>query len=155
MTQKIYTTARGVPVDIGALRLQNENVRAVGNMGVNARGDRIDGNGNIIETAQAQLQRRLQQQSTNVSDAPVQSSRRPTATAATPAVDPIVEKEIDDSDFEDLIENNEVEAAATEETAQAPAGGGLAAAIARAQAVKQELDQTPKQKAQSHGVKRI
>ena len=49
MSVKIYSSARGKTVDMGALRLKNEQVRAVGNMGVNARGDRIDSQGNIID----------------------------------------------------------------------------------------------------------
>ena len=65
MTQKIYKSARGKQIDVGSLRLQNENVRAVGNMGVNARGDRIDSQGAVIDPKNQQLQRRIQRQ-TNV-----------------------------------------------------------------------------------------
>jgi hypothetical protein len=43
--RRTYRTSQGKTVDLGALLLQNENVRAVGNMGVNARGDRIDNKG--------------------------------------------------------------------------------------------------------------
>lgn len=75
MTTKVYKTAKGKPVDIGALRLQNENVRAVGNMNVNARGDRIDANGDVIDPRNQQIQRRMQRQS-NVSNGPVHSSSR-------------------------------------------------------------------------------
>ena len=50
MTTKVYKTAKGKPVDIGALRLQNENVRAVGNMNVNARGDELGPGGKIVRT---------------------------------------------------------------------------------------------------------
>ena len=70
MTNKIYRTARGKTVDMGTLRLQNEKVRAVGNMGVNARGDRIDAQGNIIDSKGNQLSRRIQRQ-TNVTTGPV------------------------------------------------------------------------------------
>ena len=52
MTRKVYRTANGKMVDLGALQLQNENVRAVGNMGVNARGD-------IIDSGNADAARRL------------------------------------------------------------------------------------------------
>ena len=38
---KVYRTANGGKVDLGALILSNENTRAAGNMGVNARGDRL------------------------------------------------------------------------------------------------------------------
>jgi hypothetical protein len=42
MTKDVYKSSRGKAVDMGALRLQNEKVRAVGNMKVNARGDAVD-----------------------------------------------------------------------------------------------------------------
>lgn len=45
---KKHTTAMGMPFDMAALRAKNEQVRAVGNMNVNARGDIIDSNNNVI-----------------------------------------------------------------------------------------------------------
>lgn len=41
-------TAQGKMLDMGALIKQNEHVRAVGNMKVNARGDKIDSYGRVI-----------------------------------------------------------------------------------------------------------
>ena len=41
MAKKTYRTAQGKMVDFGALLSQNENVPALGNMNVNARGDEI------------------------------------------------------------------------------------------------------------------
>ncbi len=38
----------GKNIDMAALKAQNEKVRAVGNMNVNARGDVLDSHGNII-----------------------------------------------------------------------------------------------------------
>lgn len=55
MTKQIYKTAQGKTIDIGSLMLQNENVRAVGNMNVNARGDLLDDNNQIISTKQEQV----------------------------------------------------------------------------------------------------
>ena len=46
----IYRTARGVNIDIDAIRLQNETTVAVGNQRVNARGDQLDELGNVIAT---------------------------------------------------------------------------------------------------------
>jgi hypothetical protein len=43
-----YTTAMGQSIDMEALSLRNEKVRAVGNMNVNARGDTIDSNNQVI-----------------------------------------------------------------------------------------------------------
>jgi len=50
MTKQVYNTANGKQVDMGALRLKNERVRAVGNMKVNARGDVIDDKGSVISS---------------------------------------------------------------------------------------------------------
>lgn len=48
MSTKKHVTALGVPFDMAALRAKNEKTRAVGNMNVNARGDILDSNNNII-----------------------------------------------------------------------------------------------------------
>jgi hypothetical protein len=62
MTSKVYKTAMGKVVDMGALMLQNENVRAVGNMGVNARGDRVDSQNRVIDKKSHQIQRQKKRQ---------------------------------------------------------------------------------------------
>lgn len=62
MTGQVYKTAQGKMVDMGALILQNENVRAVGNMGVNARGDKIDSVGVPLVTRSEQLTKQHNQQ---------------------------------------------------------------------------------------------
>lgn len=46
-----HISAMGKPVDMAAIRTKNEKVRAIGNMSVNARGDAIDSNNNVIENA--------------------------------------------------------------------------------------------------------
>jgi hypothetical protein len=66
MTNKTYRSAQGKTVDLGALILQNETVRAVGNMNVNARGDRIDEQGNPISTRSEQVNRSIDRTVTNV-----------------------------------------------------------------------------------------
>lgn len=45
---KLHKTALGRPIDMAAIRAKNETVRAVGNMNVNARGDILDSNNNVI-----------------------------------------------------------------------------------------------------------
>jgi len=75
MTNKVYKTAQGKIVDIGALMLQNENERAVGNMKVNARGDKIDADGHSISSRTQQSNKQYQQQ-TNTSAGTVVSSAR-------------------------------------------------------------------------------
>jgi hypothetical protein len=168
MSIKVYTSSRGKVIDMGALRLRNEQVRAVGNMGVNARGDRIDSQGNVIDPKNAQLERRIQRQ-TNVQELPV---------PAKPAVpkQPVVNLE----EFPDLPEDEEffepptpvapiVEPDPIPVVAPAPVepivaqpkevvddpNGGLAAAIARAKTVKQELEKTTREKQQSKPLRKI
>lgn len=62
MTRKVYKSAMGKPVDMGALILQNEQVRAVGNMGVNAAGDLVDSNNQVIDARNHQVQRQYNRQ---------------------------------------------------------------------------------------------
>jgi len=62
MTQKIYKSANGKTVDMGSLMLKNEQVRAVGNMKVNARGDLIDDSNKSIASKPEQVQRQYQRQ---------------------------------------------------------------------------------------------
>lgn len=62
MTKKVYKTARGKTIDMGALILQNENVRAVGNMNVNARGDILDSSDRVIDSKNKQIQRQNEKQ---------------------------------------------------------------------------------------------
>ena len=52
---KQVRTAKGRIIDMGALAKANETVRAVapGNVNMNARGDRLDASGNVIQTVQA------------------------------------------------------------------------------------------------------
>ena len=49
-TKKVYKTMQGRTIDIDRLRAQNEDVYAVGNMKVNARGDMIGNGGQIVKT---------------------------------------------------------------------------------------------------------
>jgi len=62
MTKEVYRSANGKNVDMGALRLQNEKVRAVGNMHVNARGDEVDDNNNVIRKKNDQVTKQYQRQ---------------------------------------------------------------------------------------------
>ena len=62
MTNEVYKSANGKAVDMGALRLQNEKVRAVGNMRVNARGDVINDSNEIIRTRNEQVGKQYQKQ---------------------------------------------------------------------------------------------
>ena len=167
MTSKIYKSAMGKPVDMGSLLLQNERVRAVGNMNVNARGDRLDSNNQVVEPKNQQVQRRYNRQ-TNVSSGPTHSSTLSALAEQQPMVDPA--DSFSDLPLDEPLSEPEivvpepaasapapvVEPAAVEEQPIAPAqGGGLAGAIARTREVKQELEKTRRQQAQAQGVRRI
>jgi hypothetical protein len=45
-----HTTARGEPIDIGALIAQNATTKALGNARMNARGDVLNENGIVLKT---------------------------------------------------------------------------------------------------------
>jgi len=198
MSVKIYKSAMGRVVDLGALMLENENVRAVGNMNVNARGDTIDGAERVVETRNKQVQKHYKQQVANtagvVPAASTQAAKKQHAqqkaakTKVAKSTVPVVkEKVVNDSvldvynderlvsnfdkmqdtapveievpEIESMEELAELEAAIPElpqDTIKSVPRGGLAAAIAKAQTVKQELLKTPRQAAQSKpGVNKI
>jgi hypothetical protein len=50
MAKNLYTTANGRVLNMDQMRLLNEKTIAVGNMGVNARGDQVAPDGSIIKT---------------------------------------------------------------------------------------------------------
>ena len=160
MTRKVYKSAMGKAVDLGSLILQNEGVRAVGNMNVNARGDLLDGNNRVIDQKNRQVQRQYQR-TTNVSNsAPVQTSTRAAKQSAAEAKNLVAEEP---DFFEDFSP------AATEFTTPVtqpapvddlivipPTGeGGLAAAIARSRLIKQEKEKTPRERAQQQAIRKI
>ena len=96
MTKRVYKTAQGQLIDIGAIILQNETVRAVGNMNVNARGDLLDANNRVIDQKNQQVSRqhrKLSQSSTGtVSTQPLHTStvsaRQSRAVAPVPELEP-------------------------------------------------------------------
>ena len=148
MTSRTYRTAQGKTVDLGQLILQNENVRAVGNMNVNARGDRLDSSNKVIDSKNQQVQRQHQRQiASNVSDQPVHTSnihaRRPKK------VEEIKTTPIDTTPIDITpIDTTPIDTV--------PSGGGLAAAIARSRTVVQEKEKTPREIKQfKPGVNRI
>ena len=125
MTRKIYRTAQGKIVDLGALQLQNEHVRAVGNMNVNARGDLLDSRNKPIDTRNRQVARNYKKQVTNVQDSNVYSDKQKAENlSATVEADIPVPPE----DFDNNVSRENLEASQPVV--------GLAGAIARAKATK-------------------
>lgn len=161
MTSKIYRSAQGKLIDLGALMLENEQTRAVGNMNVNARGDLLDSNNRIIEARPKQVQKQYKRQATVMDSGPVTSSTRAAKQNQKTGVNkkPAEVVESQDEDLADPITEEAQEAVA--ETPETPTSqpiprGGLAAAIARSREVKQEKLKTPRQVAQDQaGVRKI
>ncbi len=155
MTRKIYKTAQGKSIDLGSLLLQNEAVRAVGNMNVNARGDLLDSGNKVIDRKNRQIQRQHKRQTVAATKKTVHTS----TASAKQAKQEVPEVELTVDPFmEDLVVNQEpVVAAETQEPTvdDGTPQGGLAAAIARSRAIKQELEKTPRQRAQEAGLKKI
>jgi hypothetical protein len=144
MTKKVYRSAQGKTVDMGALLLQNEAVRAVGNMGVNARGDIVDSRNRVIDSKNKQVQRQNRRQTS------VTRTQVPDNTVNTVAAHSAIEADT----FDDLPEDNDIvndDVIADAETS----GGGLASAIAKARSVTQEKLKTPRQLNRLSGVKKF
>ena len=148
MTKKQYRSAMGKTVDMGALLLQNETVRAVGNMGVNARGDVVDGRNRVIDKKTQQIQRQ-NRRTTNVSRGPIS-----TGTLDAKKSQQLPEEITEDEEIFEVIDEPE-ETVVKEESAEPAFLGGLADAIARSRTVKQQLEKTPRQLARESGVKKI
>ena len=162
MTRKVYKSAMGKTVDLGALLLQNETVRAVGNMHVNARGDLIDGSNSVIDQKNRQVQRHYSRQSVKTQEP--QRVKNPIKATNTVEVKKIreqmanqlVESPVDVVDI--MQEQNSSQTGLPQDTPTAIESappGGLAAAIARTREVKQELEKTRRQRAQEAALKKI
>lgn len=108
-----YRSAMGKSVDLSAIRARNENVRAVGNMQCNARGDTIDSNNNVVSEASNRVNRVYSKTTVN----PTAQSKSPaaplqTSTRVTAPPPPAVEKdELSESEvelFQDLDGDEEI-----------------------------------------------
>ena len=162
MTRKVYKSAMGKTVDLGALLLQNETVRAVGNMHVNARGDLIDGSNSVIDQKNRQVQRHYSRQSVKTQEP--QRVKNPIKATNTVEVKKIREQmanqlaELQDDVADIMQEQNSSQTELPQDTPTAIESappGGLAAAIARTREVKQELEKTRRQRAQEAALKKI
>lgn len=132
MTQKTYRTAQGRVVDLGAMMVQNETVRAVGNMSVNARGDIIDNQDRVLATRGEQVNRNLNRQ-TNANSGPIATSgRAPVAPKLSEAEQLELDRKQRQAKREAVARGEKVEL-----TGDAPTQG-LAAAMARAEKLKDQ-----------------
>lgn len=172
MAGKFYRSSQGKSVDLGALLLQNENVRAVGNMGVNARGDVINNRGKSIDSRINQKKRQYNKQIGPQDVAPSESKTKLAVAdelVAEPVVSTVEEpkktvvkkpkaKKPTAKKKPPVVEESVIEVAPVEEATPEPVAktGGLADAIARAKRIKQEAIVPPKERAkQAEGVKKI
>ena len=130
MTQKTYRTAQGKIVDLGAMMAQNEKVRAVGNMSVNARGDIIDNQGRVLASRGEQVNRNLNRQTNTNSNPVAASSRKPEPPKLSEAQQLEQEQKQRQDKRQALARGEKVEL-----TGDAPTQG-LAAAMARAEKLK-------------------
>jgi len=91
MAGKMYRSSQGKSIDLGSLLLQNENVRAVGNMGVNARGDVINNKNKSIDSRVNQKKRQYNKQIGPQDVVPSESKTKLAAAVADEVVvDPVV-----------------------------------------------------------------
>lgn len=154
MTTKQYRTAMGKVVDMGALMLQNENIRAVGNMAANARGDKLDSTNRVIDRKNQQIKRQNKKHIAPENLIPATSN-------AALKRSKIAEMKIDPMDsFDDLPETEEIVQSAPTESARPTTDsqipqGGLAAAIAKATTVQQTKLPTIREAAKLAGVRKI
>ena len=97
--KRMYRTMQGRMVDIEKLRAANESVQAVGNMKVNARGDVLGANGQVVTPKAQVIKKYYEQPKGKVSDGqsrimqppapqpkPVETKVVETKTVATPKV---------------------------------------------------------------------
>ena len=62
MAGNVYRTANGKMLDMRSLALKNEQVRAVGNMKVNARGDMVNDDNAVVHSKPNQVHKQYSQQ---------------------------------------------------------------------------------------------
>jgi hypothetical protein len=151
MASKMYRTALGKSVDMGSIVSTNETVRAVGNMGVNARGDVIDNKNTSVSSRNTQVNNQYRKQIRNqVVDAPVGTA----STNNSVKQELVPEETIDGLDTTPVVTEEEVAVKATPTVVKK--ASGLASAIAKAREVEQKKLKTPREEARGKtGVKKI
>jgi|TARA_R110000765_G_scaffold137148_1_gene236581 hypothetical protein len=75
--KKMYRTMQGRMVDIDQLRAANESVQAVGNMNVNARGDVLGANGQVVTPKSQVIKKYYEQPKGKASEGPSTITKTP------------------------------------------------------------------------------
>jgi hypothetical protein len=141
---KLYKTARGKTIDMDKVKLSNETVTAVGNMKVNARGDRLGVGGKVVAG-----RNQLMDQVYAVNPAP--ATRTGGYSPNDPAVyarqQSLIEsnraKELHDL-ATNLVQPTSIEPVESTEPVTPAARGTLAGSVAKTAVVKQEPMPDPK-----------
>jgi hypothetical protein len=89
--KKLYKTMQGRLVDIEKMRAVNENVQAVGNMNVNARGDILGKGGKVVKTKAEVMKQYYQTPKGKAQDVPNKKAQKP-AQVAEPIQQPKVQQ---------------------------------------------------------------
>lgn len=106
----VYRTAQGSNIDMSAFATQHEKTRAVGNMNVNARGDILDSNNQVIKDSTKRVRTAYAR---TINDNNSRTPQRPQTAQRTqpqniPVVQPYVEEPdaltADELEFEDYDE---------------------------------------------------
>jgi len=79
--KKMYKTMQGRLVDIEKMRAVNENVQAVGNMNVNARGDVLGKGGKVVKTKAEVMKQYYQTPKGKAQDVPNKKVQKSTPVA--------------------------------------------------------------------------
>jgi len=90
--KRMYRTMQGRMVDIEKLRAANEDIRAVGNMNVNARGDVLGPSGTIATPKSDVIQKYYEAPRGRVDDTPARAKPTPPRRVAPEPVQPTVQK---------------------------------------------------------------
>ena len=82
----VYRTAKGKPIDMSTLAATYEKTRAVGNMGVNARGDVLDAHNRVIKGGSTRINHSYNK-TVVVEDKPVIATNREPLLPDSPEID--------------------------------------------------------------------
>lgn len=139
--KKTYTTAQGKAVSMDSIRLANEDVIAVGNMKVNAKGESLGPGGVPEETRRKMVNDYYNLHTPVVVDQkpPQQAPQTIQPVVEIPSADPL----IDEQDAIEVVKE------------EPKMRGSLADAVAKTATVNQELLKTAKQQTKDKGPSRI
>lgn len=148
----MYTTAKGATIDMNQLKLKNENVIAVGNAGVNARGDIVE-RGRVVKTREQIMQETYNIKGSKIAqDAKSKIRTSANSIAADNIVAPVIETApvitpVQTNTIATTLEADNivpVDTAVFEETTEIKPRGGLADAINRSKEISDKLDEKRK-----------